>query len=174
VTVGYRAGTSGPTLFMVVPDTAGTMTMAYYNTATSRWIPIPGGAPSSATSVRPGLAYVPYHKQTTAGRFYLTWQPNGGGIRLDLTEGNDVSPTATKRRVIWQGPGRLHNDWLVTTQPLSLEFDLAYDDNLRAMFSTADSEFYPLADGIVNANLKDHDDFTVMFSKLACSLRDGC
>jgi hypothetical protein len=186
VTVGYQAGLAGPQLYAAVPrpGTPSTVVLARYDATTGRWILMMG---LWSTMHRPGLAYVPFSDATpSVGRFYVTYTAGDPGQEpslIAMTEGNDPSPSATVRRFRFGEPSYVGNYWRTTNSGSSLLYAPGLDTNLRAILSfqywdqnglQASTLFAPLADGIFNLNLHDHDDYAVIRSRLGCSLTRSC
>jgi hypothetical protein len=140
----------------------------------------PSGKP--VTKAAPGLAYVPFDRGSSLkdGRFHLAWNPPGlSPALMTQTEGNTLG-SVSSRRLLWnQAPVYFWNMWQHSKGNLTLLYDLAYDRNLRAV-NTFDWDgtrpelnFFPMADGIFNAELKDQDDYHVIRSNLRCALGKG-
>lgn len=183
-----------PRIFAAIPvansDPPGRIELAWTSNGLS-WTRLEASAWTTGravTKAQPGLAYVPFEPSGNyeEGRFYLSWirpdEPNGDpwGIHITQTEGNDLSPGATSRRLRWlQSPVYLTNTWLYGSGNVSLLFERGIDRNMRAAVSfPTESDgtlpiFFPFADGIFNGDLRDQDDFAVIRANLACSLHRG-
>jgi hypothetical protein len=136
----------------------------------------PGAVPFSGG--RPGLAYVPFRPEVPEeGRFYVAWKPlpTGAGL-IGFTQGNDPAPEATALRMQFQGGTYLRNLWAVTTDGIPLLYDVRFDDNLRAAYVHANRnlQFLPFADGVIDADMYDQDDYEYILANLACSLTGSC
>ena len=133
-------------------------------------VPLAGG--------RPGLAYVPFDPLVPdEGRFYMAWRPFPAGAALiAFTEGNDLSPDAPDRRLrFWPGTF-LRNLWAIVADGITLAFDPRFDDNLRATWNYlyGGVQFQPFADGIIDVEMRDQDDYAYILDNLACSLTRSC
>jgi hypothetical protein len=188
LTVGYQTTVTGPQLFAMVPllGTPSPLAMARYDSTADRWVRSP--MPITTTLHRPGLAYMPFTSSVPeAGRFYVTYTAVGDVNQavafISMTEGNDPSPTATTRRLVF-GPGaHVGNEWRVTNAGTPLVFAPGLDTNLRAFLSfqeqgasglQASTIFAPLADGIFNVTMRDFDDYALIRAHLGCSLTRSC
>jgi hypothetical protein len=91
-----------------------------------------------------------------------------------MTEGNLSTGTPASRRLTWITPAyELYQPENATVGGVSLVDDLTRDTNLRAAFGSASNNqgiFEPLADGIINGNLKDFNDFPYVTGALRASL----
>lgn len=133
-------------------------------------VPLAGG--------RPGLAYVPFRPEVPEeGRFYLAWKPlpTGAGL-ISFTRGNDPAPEATALRMELMSGAYLRNLWAVAADGVALHHDPRFDDNLRAAFVyiSGGLQFLPFADGIIDADMHDQDDYEYILANLACSLTKSC
>lgn len=194
ITKGYLKGMSALQTMgaFPVPLTGGgnQIETARYDTTAGRWVRLggwPGGRISSETKV--SMAYAPYKKtaSTTAGRYFITFTPKSGEAgRITMTEGNDLSATASNRRYRWLDPVFIVNTWGNTKTSIPLLYDLKYDSNLRSAFSfwyqdvvnnvKVDrfvSNFFPFADGISDLQLRDNDDLSYLRKTMACSIGKG-
>jgi hypothetical protein len=171
VTMGYQDNSTTKHEYAAIPVTGdffqGQIEIAFRDTAgkwnkiANAWDIIPGAA---FTKARPALAYVQKPgSPVQVGRFYLAFQDidNGPGqpklSRMSMTEGN-LTGTATTKRFVFNLP-------TVLSGPLNggvaLAYDPAVDTNVRMAFTNSanNSYFAPLADGIINAAVKDLDDW---------------
>lgn len=127
---------------------------------------------------RPGLAYVPFRPEVPEeGRFYLTWKPLPTGAALiTFTQGNDPAPDADALRMELMPGTYLRNLWGVAVDTVTLHFDPRFDDNLRAayVYFLGSLQFLPFADGIIDADMHDQDDYEYILANLACSLTASC
>ena len=59
---------------------------------------------------------------------------------------------------------------------VALHHDPRFDDNLRAAFVyiSGGLQFLPFADGIIDADMYDQDDYAYILANLACSLTRSC
>jgi hypothetical protein len=159
----------------------------------------PNGTQPMATG-RPALAYQRKAGQPNyVGRFYMAfrqgascvppfgtpqnWESPACEARLIMTEGNLAatvgSPPAppTSRRLTWITPVQSiyqPNTESAVVNGISLVDDLTRDTNLRAAFHVAGGPnhgvFEPLADGIINVNLSDFDDYAYLTGGLRAGL----
>ena len=155
---------------------------------------LPPGGTQPRAAARPGLAYQKRSGQANyVGRFYMainqatlcsgpfgnpSGNPNatppdplGCASRLIMTEGNLASGTPPSRRLTWITPAHQLADKFAIGG-IALIDDLTRDSNLRLAIThpTGESNFYPLADGIYNANLSDIDDFAYVTGGLRAAL----
>jgi hypothetical protein len=127
---------------------------------------------------RPGLAYVPFRPDVPEeGRFYVSWKPlpTGAGL-IAFTQGNDPAPEATALRMELMPGTYLRNLWAVAVDGVTLHHDPRFDANLRAAFVyfKGSVQFLPFADGIIDADMHDQDDYEYILANLACSLTASC
>ena len=134
---------------------------------------------------RPGLAYVPYTSNVAGepvgdpenGRFYIAYVyfPESPAV-IAMTEGNDLRPEAESRRMDLKYGGYMRNVWATVEGGVTLFHDERYDANLRGMWTYAygDTYFNPFADGIIDVDMYDDDDYAVMRENIACSLTLSC
>lgn len=187
VTPGYQRNIAGEQLFAVMQvatPAPAHLVLARYDGATQRWVALPqsiwgGSVGAFKTVTRPGLAYVPFNPAVVNdGRFFIGVQPAAGAsAQIAMTDGNDMTAGVTKRRLRWSAfPIHVFNEWQVPIGGVSLLFDRADDQSLRASWTAFDSAevFAPLADGLFNTQLKDHDDYARMKQNLACALTHTC
>lgn len=140
---------------------------------------------------RPGLAYQRRAGQANSvGRFYMAINqgsscsgpfgkapPGWCDSVLIMTEGNLATGTPTSQRLTWITPMAGVVGGNQTATGISLLDDLVRDSNLRA-FSTSPPDannvraglFLPLADGIINAPLRDVDDYPYLQGGLRAAL----
>ena len=113
----------------------------------------------------------------TVGRFYLAFmrQPESPAI-IYMTEGNDPRAEAESYRLGLTSGVYLRSVWAVVEGGVSLMYDRDHDSNLRAMWTRADREtfFNPYADGILDVDMYDVDEYAVMREYIACSLTESC
>jgi hypothetical protein len=133
-------------------------------------VPLVGG--------RPGLAYQPFDPATPEdGRFFVAWRPSPAGAGLiALSEGNDPRPAATTRRLKLEPGAQIKNGWALVDGGVTLGFDRRFDQNLRAIYVYANGGwvwFHPFADGIIDVDMRDQDDYAMIRKYLACSLVPG-
>lgn len=148
-----------------------------------------GDTPRPLVDERPGLAYVPFSNHdasdpdgeliadVTVGRFYLAFmrQPESPAI-IYLTEGNDPRAEAESHRMVLIAGAYIRNVWAMVDGGVTLMYDHRHDRNLRAVWSrpTNQTFFNPYADGIVDIDMYDVDDYAVMREHIACSLTESC
>jgi hypothetical protein len=136
----------------------------------------PGAVPFAGG--RPGLAYVPFRPEVPEeGRFFVSWKPLPAGAGLiAFTQGNDPAPEATALRMQLMGGTYLRNLWALATDGVPLHYDVRFDDNLRAAYVHANRnlQFLPFADGVIDADMHDQDDYEYILANLACSLTRSC
>jgi hypothetical protein len=175
--------TLGPRLFMAVssaPDC--TLHVAYFDDASSAWVE--AGSFLNAvyppfTNARPAIAYAPFDREAPEkGRFFLAWRPfpTGAGV-ISMSEGNDVAADATAYRMIFRRGTYLRNLWALLDGSVALGYDARYDANLRAAWVYAVNgglQFNPFADGVIDVQMKDQDDYAYIHANLACSLDGTC
>ncbi len=167
VTRGYESGTSTPNLYAVIPM-AGTSPysseFARLDSATGRWFKFANawdGTGHAYTISRPGLAYVPTGgaEPVSNGRFYVGWATASSGVSLlMMTEGNKPPGTSTTKRLAWVPPTLLRSG---LKGGVAMAYDTNLDSNLRVAYTYPDgtSYFDPNADAIIDAPLKDMDDY---------------
>lgn len=188
---GYENGESSPHVYAAIPTAPDGVVEFARRESNGRWtkLPIWSGEPGAIggqprVQARPGLAYQPFAGQPSyVGRFYMAftlhpdctapYQPTGCGTFMIMTEGNFTS--GTSRRFLWikpvlgfgTGPGGAPG-----LRGVALLNDLTRDTNLRGALTGpgGDMKFMPLADGIVNANLSDMDDYPYIQGMLRKSL----
>jgi hypothetical protein len=180
---GFQADLAGEQVYALVPQGPFcTLELARRDAATGRWSRFPATAWLGARPMaggRPGLAYAPFDPTVPEeGRFYLAWRPLPAGAALiSLTEGNDPRPEAMDRRLrVFYGT-HIRNSWAVVGDGVSLLFDRRFDQNLRASYVYAPSRgiwFHPFADGIIDVDMRDQDDYAFIVQYLACSLTGSC
>jgi hypothetical protein len=140
-----------------------------------------GSQPVAAS--RPGLAFQHTAGQAASvGRFYagFTQQTCMGKygsspcpVLLLMTEGNTANST---QRLKWLTPAQ-NLGTPGNVRGIALIDDPARDTNLRASYTDAYnySYFLPLADGIMNATMRDNDDWPYVLGALRASLSlDDC
>ncbi len=187
ITRGYQADLTGQQLYAAipVPSPLGLIEMARLDPTTGRWTKLSSGIWTLrlATSARPAIAYEPIDNANPSdGRFYLAYNPPGtDGVYIVQTEGNDGGSSATSKRLKWFNPAYASTVSQVADGGISLEYDwsLNRDKNVRAAWTYKGSglksmNFFPLADGYVNINMKDQNDYPVITGHLACSLSRSC
>ncbi len=185
VTAGYIKGMSGEQIVAVLQGQDERLYLARYDAANSNWVRLPTSSIPWWNSRAPAsIEYVASAADPTNGRYYLT-TANLSPLQADRpailqTEGNDLSPTATSRRLSFGPANQFWNDWThVHTTTYSVDapallFDRRYDSNLRAAFAKnagvrdgiALMHFFPVADGIVNIDLREYKDYAIMLLKL--------
>lgn len=152
----------------------------------SRWTDGYGHLSKEKTREQPGLAYEPFDRTQNLyeGRFYLAWNPtdlNGDchAAYLSQTEGNDLSASATSRRMMFVDHRTYYmNIWNCVNYNIALQYDMSFDESMRGAQAFGDGtndvmRFSPAADGIFNAPAKDQDDYAVILGNLRCSLGQG-
>jgi hypothetical protein len=150
----------------------------------------PAGALGTAQFSRPGLAYVPFDifSAPDDGRFYATFVPGGNGFqaktaRIVFTQGNDTSPGATSRALMWL-PGQLttfaddnNQDRDFSRGVVLGRFGVSVvgaSSGSATGFSLG-TNYFPAADGIVLADVSDYPDDLLVRHNLACSVHgDEC
>jgi hypothetical protein len=108
--------------------------------------------------------------------------------QIMMTEGNDLSNTATSQRYQWLGTSYFVNQWGNTKASVALLYDLSHDNNLRSAYSfwsqttdpsaivTTDhyqSNVFPFTEGVSDLQLRDNDDLSYLRSTVACSIGKG-
>ncbi len=176
-----RSLVGGERLFAAVsraPDC--TLELAVHDAQAGAWLPVGSWLTVAPfTDGRPALAYVPYDRALPEdGRFYLAWRPypTGAGV-ISLSQGNDVDPAAPDRRLVFPRGTYIRNLWALLEGTVTLAYDVRYDDNLRAAWVYANSgavQFQPFADGILDVDMRDQDDYGYILDNLACSLDGSC
>lgn len=178
---GFERGRDGESVYMAIPTgrfcqlELGRLEPdgAFTRLTSSMWT---GSAPFSGG--RPGLAYVRFRPDAPEeGRFYVTWKPlpTGAGL-IAFTQGNDPAPEATALRMQLLPSTYLRNLWAVALDAVILHFDPRFDTNLRAayVYWKGGLQFQPFADGIIDADMYDQDDYEYILANLACSLTASC
>jgi hypothetical protein len=186
VTTGFFAnGTTN--LVAAIPDSNGALVIAKrqlngtwiaYNAATV-W---PTGAPR--TVGRPSLAYVSPAGGSSGGRYYVAFPSvaiagaPAGVPKIAMTEGNDDGASATNRRFSFKN-GAINGmtGWVVAAagEGMSLTYRAGLDTNLRMAYTlNTGLEFAPLADGVVNHQLTDHNDYAALQDAKDCALFACC
>jgi hypothetical protein len=178
---GFERGREGESVYVAIPtgrfcrlelgrlDAGG----AWARLTSQVW---PGAAPFAGG--RPGLAYVPFRPGVPGeGRFFLAWKPlPTGAAVITFTQGNDLAPDATALRMELLPGAYLRNLWAIALGGVVLHHDPRFDDNLRAAYVhlSGGLQFLPFADGIIDADLYDQDDYDYILANLACSLTASC
>ena len=140
---------------------------------------------------RPGLVYQKRGGQSSnsVGRFYMAFNQGSScsgpfgtpgpwcNSKLLMTEGNLASGTPASRRLTWITPAFDIDGGNHVTTGVSLVDDLTRDTNLRAFYTSPPDNngvryglFMPIADGIMNAGLKDFDDYPYVQGGLRAAL----
>jgi hypothetical protein len=193
LTRGYLQQQSGPVqvIAAAIPMASplGAVEMAWKAGTALNWTRLDDGRwhyGKAYTHAPPAIAYVPFDRDVSVseGRFYLAWNgslANGERqpARMTQTEGNSLVST-TSRRMRWtQESVFFWNQWHHSKGNMTLLYDLLYDRNLRAANtydwdgSSPQINFFPVADGIFNGDLRDQDDYNVIRSNLRCALNQG-
>lgn len=134
-----------------------------------------------ATHVRRvGLAWIPFGGGLTGGRWYLAVNTNNtgkggrGDVLLDITKGGAPgSPAASK----WTGWRPYDNKWFATKSGVHL---MGWPDagylRMAVVFHQSPPvlQFRPFADGILDIDLKDSDDWDMMAQGGICAGLWGC
>lgn len=183
MTVGYQPDVPGPQLYMLIPTgPTCVLELARLDPERASWVRRGADAWSGEPPMsggRPGLAYVPFDRANPEdGRFYAAWRPfpTGPGT-ISMSQGNDPDPTATERRLVFESGAFMRNVWAVVVDGVALQYDMRFDDNLRAAWVYRGDQrvrFEPFADGIVDVDMYDQDDYQFILQYLACSLRGTC
>lgn len=178
---GFERGRDGESVYLAIPTGRFCELELGRRNADGTWARLtsqvwPGAVPFSGG--RPGLAYVPFRRDVPEeGRFYLAWKPlpTGAGL-ISFTRGNDLAPDATALRMELMPGAYLRNVWAVAVDGVALHHDPRFDDNLRAAFVyiSGGVQFLPFADGIIDADMHDQDDYAYILDNLACSLTRSC
>ena len=167
----------------------GSITVPPYTYTTTvhedRWVRFPAPGPSAAFS-KPSLVYSPFDTAfPDDGRFYMTWVPGGTGFQsttafIMFTEGNDQTApgcpgmgVACGRRLRW-----MNNQATPFADPDNQSRDLRFGVSLSrfgpsVVGVTTDylgTNYFPAADGIVNADLHDFEDNLLVRHNLPCSV----
>ncbi|HEV7239698.1 MAG TPA: hypothetical protein VGQ36_10690 [Thermoanaerobaculia bacterium] len=182
VTLGWKYGPPWEwELFAAIPtgsttkDPYGTIQFAKRSATANEWTKLKG--PDMGTIARPGLAYEPFDKATdlSTGRFYILAVAGNRVPKWSMSQGNDESPSAPYRReYVWEPPRNYYNDFdkVQAGSGVTLSWTRNRDSNVRGAFgSTAWNNifFQPLADGLVNFNFTDQNDYAIMKKNLRCS-----
>lgn len=171
---GYKAGDSTPSVFLLAPDIYGYLHFGW-RVGTDLWHEPPGFwvTTQPQTSARPSLAYAP----SVGPRFYFSWSDAATFVPLiGFTEGTDASPSASSKRLQARTtPGFVANRWGLAQDGVSLTHHQTLDANLRlTLIGGATTFFAPLADGVVDSALSDHDDHATLQTRLDCALYSCC
>lgn len=183
LTLGVDGSDGGETVFALMPGDLGKLQLLR-RLPSGFWVkydlffPLggPEGLDAPVTLATPGLAY-------RANRFYIAFQDEVGVARIGISEGDRGDVTAADRRMqIRPYPTFAFNRWGVVQENVSLVghpddshlrlaatapcYDGSCDDKLTV--------FAPLADGIVDATLTDHDDHSMLRQSLDCALWACC
>lgn len=154
------------------------------NGSTDRWTELTNvwSTPRVSTNDAPAFAYVPFSPSNLwEGQFHLMYRRADADIRTHhmRTEGNSATTAPNRRMVFADRPTPFFNQW---GDMVGSPATIYHNGNLRASVRCfagrrADGShdpdnlvFSPVADGIVNAQVKDQNDYTVMGSTLPCSL----
>jgi hypothetical protein len=192
-TVGFQDGSPTPRVYAAIPTEPNGQVEFARQEADGQWtkLPIWSGQPGAigvapAVKARPGLAYQPFAGQPShVGRFYVALKltdacpqllkNDGYGCepRVLMTEGNNTA--GTSRRLLWINPSFALGLGLdASMRGVSLIRDLTRDTNVRGLtIFFADgwkTTFLPFADGIMNANASDMDDYPYIQGMLRKSL----
>lgn len=193
LTRGYQRDLAAQQTYALIPDASGLLSFARYDTTSARWLTLPAFDQPLYTVDRPSLVYVPVLPSTpTRGRFHLSMTRANGdpwqhrAAMSSMTDGNDVSSSATTAKLKFAYPAFLGNEWSQANGGAQLVYNLGFDDHVRALMTyspydwatgvqvPSQTQFLPLADGIYNQVQRDENDFTRMRSFLDCSLHGGC
>jgi hypothetical protein len=193
-TRGYSGGvSSAATYAAIASNPGGLVDFAKKDATTGRWTKIASWALTSTqpfANGRPGLAYQHTGGQANSvGRFYMAFnQASCTGVygsgspcipQLLMTQGNLT--TGTVQRLQWIKPqGFADPDPSGIGVGVALLDDISRDTNLRALstheyfdsggvFHT-EMWFSPVADGIVNGNLSDVNDYAYVTGALRAAL----
>jgi hypothetical protein len=181
VTTGFFAnGTTN--LVAAIPDSNGTLVIAKRQ-LNGTWIPYnastvwASGAPR--TSGRPALAYVSPAGGSPGGRYYVAYSSITERIpRIGLTEGNDDGASATNRRFSFRNAAiNALSQFAIlgAGEGISLTYRAGLDTNLRMAYKlTSGLDFAPLADGVVNHLIFDHNDYANLQDAKDCALYACC
>jgi len=195
-TVGYYRFGFGyyNRIFAAIPlnSPTGKLQFAWSSDGSNTWTTLPDTDwPSSivpTTTAQPGLAYAPMNPDSSPGigRFYVAWTPPDNGtkevsMQMAMTEGNKSGAITEDLR--WLSPqADLEGDWSYGRANISLNYDLSYDRNMRAAFTTEKEvaavahyvlTFEPYGDGLYYDTLGDQDDYPVILSNLDACLGIG-
>jgi hypothetical protein len=192
VTWGYDKGNSTTYIFGAIPNGSGNVILArrnptnkdqWDNRSLAQYQDLNGTARTFTTDGQPGLAYQPFNNSiVNVGRFSMLARVPGAGFGnspvIAYTEGNDPSGSATTyRESTWYGGlYYFQEDGAIQGKASSLLYDPAHDTNLRGAFSDGLTQvwFQPLADGQVNANFTDQNDYDAFKVNLGCPFLGGC
>jgi hypothetical protein len=129
---------------------------------------------------KPGLTYSPFSLTAPLdGRFYLTSLDPNRTAFIVFTEGNDTAMGATNRRLMWMLPQNVpFADDRNQQRTLPNGVVLArFGASVAGATSVGNSfgsqtHYFPAADGIYNAQLRDYDEAPFVLNNLRCSLSD--
>jgi hypothetical protein len=138
----------------------------------------------AAGFAKPGLVYAPFDiASPDDGRFYVTYVRGGTSRQsktasIMFTEGNDQSATASFRRLAWKSDQQTpFADDDNQTRDFGFGVGLSRFGASVAGVATDyfGTNYFPAADGIVNADFHDFDDNLLVRHNLACSVHgDSC
>ncbi len=142
-----------------------------------RWerLPMGPGAPTTALA-KPGLAYVPFSPSVPDdGRFYVTFVNASQVAGIMFSEGNDRAAGATSRVLKWKtGQQTTFTDDNDQGRLLPAGVVLAlFGTSLVGATSRVFTHYFPAADGIINMDMRDHNEVPFLHNHLACSI-SGC
>ena len=134
---------------------------------------------SAQTAPRVGLAYRPFGGSLSGGRWYLLFNNMAkdsivdlGWVMLNMTGGD-----GSHGQLVWSNETRYDNEWFVSRGGVALLGWQAgtAEQNLRmaVVMDGGVLQFRPFADGILDLQLKDSNDWEVMGRSL-CSSLWGC
>ncbi|WP_428267546.1 hypothetical protein [Haliangium sp.] len=181
LTRGYERGREGEAIYAAIPAGPLCQLELARRGADGRWArltePMWAG-PGPNAGGRPGLAYVPITPDVPSeGRFYVAWKPlpTGAGL-IAFTTGNDPDPAAETRRMEFLPGAYMRNLWAIVVDGVALHYDPRYDANLRAawVYLHGGLQLLPFADGIIDVDMYDQDDYEYIRANLACSLTASC
>jgi hypothetical protein len=145
-----------------------------------RWARLPmvpaGTAPPTTALAKPGLAYVPFSAfAPDDGRFYLTFVNASQVAGIMFSEGNDRAAGAADRVLRWKlGQQTTFTDDNDQGRLLPAGVVLAlFGSSLVGATSRVFTHYFPAADGIINMDMRDHNEIPFIHDRLACSI-SGC
>lgn len=146
----------------------------FYRTPGSSWQALPGLLSSTlkdlSTGLAPAIGYASFDPASPLdGRFYIvaTGDVSSDGLTngmVHMTEGNDISPTATTRRFRRAQTAPLGSSLDTLSGPVGVSSDLRYETSVRGAWCGQHNRavgctFRPFVDGVVDIPLHDWNDY---------------
>jgi hypothetical protein len=184
-TIGWQIDSTSPFMYALFPNgsMAAPQFVRRHPLIANQWqllTTVPGRADR-----RPGLVYRPYLSDLNTinlGRFVFLMRDISNGDnrpRIGQSEGNNTNCFAPNRRLCtWRFSDFVTHFDVDAQSSSTLVYDLNLDANVRGAH-TSDFEgttvmFRPLADGLVNFEFRDQNDYPHLKKNAGCSLNGQC